>query len=74
MKQWAFSLIPVLGMLIAVAIPGGWLGDRIGARKTVALGAVVMAAGSLMRGFAGTFHLLMAFTVLYGIGFEYYVS
>ena len=61
--------IPV-GMLIAVAIPGGWLGDRIGARKTVALGAVVMAAGSLMRGFAGTFHLLMAFTVLYGIGFS----
>ena len=61
--------IPV-GMLIAVAIPGGWLGDRIGARKTVALGAVVMAAGSLMRGFADTFNLLMAFTVLYGIGYS----
>ena len=61
--------IPV-GMLIAIAIPGGWLGDRIGARKTVAVGAVVMAAGSLMRGFAGTFHLLLAFTVLYGIGYS----
>lgn len=61
--------VPV-GMLIAVAIPGGWLGDTIGARKAVALGAVVMAAGSLMRGFAETFNLLMAFTVFYGIGFS----
>lgn len=61
--------VPV-GMLIAVAIPGGWLGDTIGARKAVALGAVVMAAGSLMRGFAETFNLLMAFTVFYGIGYS----
>ena len=61
--------VPV-GMLIAVAIPGGWLGDTIGARKAVALGAVVMAAGSLMRGLAETFNLLMAFTVFYGIGYS----
>ena len=61
--------VPV-GMLIAVAIPGGWLGDTIGARKAVALGAVVMAVGSLMRGFAETFNLLMAFTVFYGIGYS----
>ena len=61
--------IPV-GILIAVAIPGGWLGDTIGARKTVALGAVVMAVGSLMRGFAHTFNLLMVFTAIFGIGYS----
>jgi cyanate permease len=59
-----------VGILIVVAIPGGWLGDRIGPRKTVALGAIVMALGSMMRGFAHTFNLLMAFTVLYGIGYS----
>jgi len=61
--------VPV-GMLIAVAIPGGWLGDTIGARKAVAIAAVVLAAGSLMRGLAESFTLLMAFTVLYGIGYS----
>ena len=61
--------IPV-AMLIAVAIPGGWLGDRIGARKAVAIAALVLAAGSLMRGLAESFTVLMAFTVLYGIGYS----
>lgn len=56
-------------MLIVIAIPGGWLGDRLGARKAVAAGAIVMAVGSLMRGFAHSFDFLFAFTVVYGIGY-----
>lgn len=61
--------IPI-AMLVVLAIPGGCLGDKIGTRKTVAIGAAVMAAGGLMRGLAGTFYSLLAFTALFGLGYS----
>jgi CP family cyanate transporter-like MFS transporter len=63
-----FSL-PMI-MLVALAIPGGLLADRIGSRKAVAIGAVVMALGSMLRGVATGFGSLFAFTVMYGVGYS----
>jgi CP family cyanate transporter-like MFS transporter len=63
-----FSL-PVI-MLVALAIPGGLLADRIGSRKAVAIGAVAMAVGSLLRGISTSFGSLLAFTALQGVGYS----
>ena len=63
-----FSLPLVI--LVALAIPGGRLGDRIGTRKAVAIGAVVMAVGSLARGASTGFASLLACTGLFGVGFS----
>ena len=57
-----------LVVLVALAIPGGRLGDRIGTRKAIAIGALVMAAGSLARGASTTFASLFACTGLFGVG------
>jgi len=56
--------------LIALAIPSGFLADRLGTQKAVGIGAVIMAAGSLLRGSSGSFGGLLASTTLYGIGFS----
>ena len=56
--------------LIALAIPSGFLADRLGTQKAVGVGAVIMAAGSLLRGSSGSFRGLLASTSLYGIGFS----
>ena len=61
--------IPVT-VLILLAIPGGFLADRLGTQKAVGIGATVMALGSLLRGFSGSFISLLVFTSLYGIGFS----
>jgi cyanate permease len=61
--------IPVT-MLILLAIPGGFLADRLGTQKAVGIGATVMAIGSLLRGVSGSFTSLMVFTALYGVGFS----
>jgi NNP family nitrate/nitrite transporter-like MFS transporter len=59
-----------VAVLLAFSIPSGLLGDRIGTRKTVAIGAVVMAMGALMRAVSANFMHLLAFTALYGLGFS----
>jgi len=61
--------IPVT-VLVAVAIPSGFLADKFGIRKVVGIGATVMAVGSLMRGTFTSFSILFAYTCLYGIGFS----
>jgi CP family cyanate transporter-like MFS transporter len=63
-----FSL-PVT-MLVVLAIPGGLLADRIGSRKAVAMGAMVMAVGSLLRGVSTGFSSLLAFTAMYSVGYS----
>jgi CP family cyanate transporter-like MFS transporter len=57
-------------VLIALAIPSGFLADRLGTQRAVGIGAAVMAAGSLLRGISGNFSGILAFTTLYGIGFS----
>ncbi|HVN23236.1 MAG TPA: MFS transporter [Syntrophorhabdales bacterium] len=61
--------VPVTA-LIALAIPSGFLADRLGTQKAVGIGAVVMAAGSLLRGISTSFSELMIFTIIYGVGFS----
>ncbi len=61
--------VPVTA-LVALAIPAGFLADRLGTQKAVGIGAVVLAAGSLLRGISESFGGLLAFTSLYGVGFS----
>lgn len=62
--------IPV-SMLVAIAIPSGFLADKFGTPKTVGMGATVMAVGSLMRGISTSFGMLLGFTFLFGVGFSF---
>ncbi len=61
--------VPV-SVLIVLAIPSGFLADRIGTQKAVGIGASVMAAGCVLRGFSQSFTGIMLFTALYGTGFS----
>jgi AAHS family 3-hydroxyphenylpropionic acid transporter len=58
---------PVL-MLAALAIPGGLLADRIGAKKAAGIGTIVIVAGTVLRGAATDASSLLAFTLIYGAG------
>jgi MFS transporter, ACS family, D-galactonate transporter len=63
-----FSM-PLL-VLVAIAIPSGWLADRIGIRTAAGIGAIVITAASFLRGvFSSDFETLLALTALYGAGF-----
>jgi cyanate permease len=55
-------------MIIALGIPGGILTDRIGIRKTVGMGIVMVALGTLLRGFFSEPGPILALTFLYGAG------
>ena len=57
-----------VAMLALVAIPGGFLTDRIGIKRAVGIGAAVLAAGSALRGVSPNFPTLMGSTLLYGLG------
>ncbi|MFC1847474.1 CynX/NimT family MFS transporter [Chloroflexota bacterium] len=56
-------------MLVALAIPGGLLADRMGIRRAAGIGAIVMVTGCLLRGIATDFPSLLAYTFIYGMGF-----
>jgi len=62
--------IPV-AVLVAIAIPSGFLADKFGTKKAVGFGVMIMAAGSLMRGTSTSFRMLLAFNCLYGVGFSF---
>ena len=63
-----FSL-PVT-VLVPLALPSGFLADRLGTKRAVGIGATVMAAGGLMRGMSDSYATLLALTFLYGVGFS----
>ena len=63
-----FSL-PV-AILAATAIPSGVFGDRIGPRRAVGIGAIILAAGSLASGTASDFQSLFIYTCIFGFGFS----
>ncbi|MBN1862739.1 MAG: MFS transporter [Dehalococcoidales bacterium] len=60
-------IAPII-MLAALAVPGGLLADRIGAKKAAGIGAIVMALGTVLRGTATDASGLLAFTFIYGAG------
>ena len=55
-------------MVVALAIPGGILADRIGARKAAGIGIIIVAVGAILRSLATDAPSLLAFTFIYGIG------
>ena len=57
-----------LMMIIAVAIPAGFISDRIGVRKAAGIGVIIIAVGTILRGTATDASSLLAFTFVYGIG------
>ena len=59
--------VPIL-MVIAVAIPAGFVSDRIGVRKAAGIGVIIMALGAVLRGTATTSTSLLVFTFIYGVG------
>jgi CP family cyanate transporter-like MFS transporter len=56
-------------MLVLTAIPAGLVSDRVGIKKTIGLGLIVMAVGAALRGTATDFTSLLAYTFIYGFGF-----
>jgi CP family cyanate transporter-like MFS transporter len=60
-------IAPII-MLAALAVPGGLLADRIGAKKAAGIGAIVIALGTVLRGTATDASSLLAFTFVYGAG------
>lgn len=62
--------IPLL-MTIAIPIPAGILADKIGLRKTAGIGAIMIAAGTALRGLAVDAPSLIGFTFLYGLGYAW---
>lgn len=59
--------VPV-AMLVVFGIPSGRLADMIGTRKAVGVGAIILAAGGLLRGTATNYGTLFGFTCLFGFG------
>jgi len=59
--------IPII-MMATLSIPAGIIADRIGFRKATGIGAILMALGTVLRGTATDFSLLLAFTFILGAG------
>jgi cyanate permease len=55
-------------MVVALAIPGGIIADRIGARRAAGIGIIIVAVGAMLRSVATDAPSLLAFTFIYGIG------
>lgn len=61
--------LPV-AILAATAIPSGLFGDRVGPRRAVGIGTIILAIGSFASGTASNFHSLFVYTCIFGIGFS----
>ena len=55
------------GYVTAMA-PIGWLAERYGAHRILAIGVAVWSAATLLTGFATSFALLLALRLLLGVG------
>jgi MFS family permease len=66
----AISIVAVVQIVVyaALQIPVGVLADRIGSRRLIVAGAVLMAAGQVLLAFAPVFAVAFAARVLVGIG------
>lgn len=66
--QISLLYIAPIMMIVAVSIPSGVIADKIGLRKTVGIGAIIIAIGSILRSIATDYSSLLAFTFIYGTG------
>lgn len=55
-------------MLMAVGFPGGFIADRIGAKRAIGIGVIIMVIGATLRGIATSTSSLLSFTLIYGVG------
>jgi MFS family permease len=60
--------------LVACSLIGGWLSDRIGARKVVAIASVIAAAGSFLLIFAKDLATMTLYASLLGAGIGFYLT
>ncbi len=58
-------------MVVATAIPAGIVADKIGVRKAVGIGLVVMVAGAVTRGMVNSYAGLLASMFIFGGGFAW---
>lgn len=63
----ALSSLPVL-LFAAVAVPGSLIISRVGARRTILLGLLLVAVGSGLRGLLPTAWWLFTTTLVMGVG------
>jgi MFS family permease len=66
--QLAFILSAFGYPYLVFQIFGGWLGDRVGPRRTLFLCGLVWSAATILTGFVGTLTALFLVRVLIGIG------
>ncbi len=66
--QLAFVLSAFGYPYILFQIFGGWLGDRVGPRRTLFLCGVVWAGATILTGFAGSLTTLFLVRILIGVG------
>jgi len=66
--QLAFVLSAFGYPYVLFQIFGGWLGDRVGARRTLFLCGVVWASATILTGFAGSLATLFLVRVMIGVG------
>ena len=67
--QTSLLLSTPLLMLVVTAIPAGLVSDRVGIKKTIGMGLIIMAAGAVLRSTATDFISLLAYTSIFGFGF-----
>lgn len=72
-----YNLDPaVMGLILSgffwtyalMQLPGGWLIDRFGARKTYTVAAIIMSVATLATGFVGGIASMVACRLLLGVG------
>jgi MFS transporter, CP family, cyanate transporter len=61
---------PVITLAL-VAFLGGFLGDRIGPRKTAGIGAILLSLSAFLRGVAPNFAILFILNLLVGVGWGF---
>ena len=57
-----------LMMVVAAAIPGGFMADRIGIKKSAGISVIIIVVGTVLRGTVTSPSSLLAFTFIYGVG------
>jgi MFS transporter, CP family, cyanate transporter len=58
---------PIL-ILAILGIPAGIVADKIGIKRAAGIGVTIIALGTALRGTANSYTILLAFTLVYGLG------
>jgi CP family cyanate transporter-like MFS transporter len=55
-------------MLALTAIPAGIIADRIGIKKAIGIGGILLFIGTILRGTATNYTILLVFSLIFGLG------